>query len=213
MNIDAPAKSIWNYMQLHQQLHVADAIFVLCSMDTRVATYAAELYLKGFANTVIISGGSGKLTKDVFTKSEAEVFADIIIAAGVPSEDIILESASTNTGENVRFTYELLQATDRMFSSFILVQKPYMERRTFATFEKQWPLAGTEIQVTSPPISYEEYFTDDLTKDFVINIMVGDLQRIREYPALGYQIEQTIPGDVWDAYEQLVRAGFTKHLI
>lgn len=43
--------------------------------------------------------------------------------------------------------------------------------------------------------------------------MVGDLQRIREYPKKGFQIEQTIPNTVWNAYEMLVAADYTKHLM
>ena len=43
--------------------------------------------------------------------------------------------------------------------------------------------------------------------------MVGDLQRIREYPARGFQVPQPIPNDVWQAYEALVTAGFDKFLI
>ena len=43
--------------------------------------------------------------------------------------------------------------------------------------------------------------------------MVGDLQRIKLYPALGYQIAQEIPDEVWSAFEGLVRAGFDKYLI
>jgi hypothetical protein len=43
--------------------------------------------------------------------------------------------------------------------------------------------------------------------------MVGDLQRIREYPARGFQIPQDIPDDVWEAYLELVKAGFDRHLI
>jgi len=48
---------------------------------------------------------------------------------------------------------------------------------------------------------------------YVISIMVGDLQRIREYPARGFQIPQNIPDDVWDAYNELVRAGYDRHLM
>ena len=47
----------------------------------------------------------------------------------------------------------------------------------------------------------------------VIGIMVGDLQRLKLYPALGYLIAQEIPDEVWSAYEGLVRAGFDKYLI
>jgi hypothetical protein len=57
------------------------------------------------------------------------------------------------------------------------------------------------------------YSNEALSPDDVISIMVGDLQRVRVYPAKGFQIEQEIPGEVWAAYEQLVNAGFDKHLI
>jgi uncharacterized SAM-binding protein YcdF (DUF218 family) len=88
-----------------------------------------------------------------------------------------------------------------------------MERRTYATFKKQWPKAGVKIIVTSPPISYDEYFNQANPKDLVINIMVGDLERISVYPDLGYQIKQAIPRQVFEAYQNLVRLGYTHHLI
>jgi hypothetical protein len=47
----------------------------------------------------------------------------------------------------------------------------------------------------------------------VISIMVGDLQRVKLYPLRGFQIPQEIPGDVWEAYEALVAAGYNRHLI
>jgi hypothetical protein len=43
--------------------------------------------------------------------------------------------------------------------------------------------------------------------------MVGDLQRIRVYPARGYQIEQDVPSEVIGAYDELVAEGFTKYLV
>lgn len=208
------AKIIWDYMRINMQIKKADAIFVLCSHDTRVADRAADLYRDYYAPWVIVSGGAGKLTQDLFDKPEAEIFRDILIKAGVPDDKIILEPNSTNTGENVRFTYELLQKLGLSFTSFILVQKPYMERRTYATFKKQWPGEETEISVTSPLLSYAEYMSGStIDKDFVISVMVGDLQRIREYPKLGYQVAQKIPDEVWQAYEALVKAGYTKHLM
>jgi uncharacterized SAM-binding protein YcdF (DUF218 family) len=90
-----------------------------------------------------------------------------------------------------------------------------MERRSYATFRKIWP--EKEIVVTSPQVSFVKYLTDyankKLTPDDVVSIMVGDLQRIREYPKNGYQIEQEIPGEVWNAFEQLVAAGYDRHLV
>ena len=46
----------------------------------------------------------------------------------------------------------------------------------------------------------------------VISIMVGDLQRIKLYPEKGFQIPQSIPTEVWAAYESLVEAGYNRHL-
>jgi hypothetical protein len=46
----------------------------------------------------------------------------------------------------------------------------------------------------------------------VIDMMVGDLQRIKIYPEKGFQIPQEIPDGVWTAYEKLVAWGFTRHL-
>ncbi|KXJ97637.1 DUF218 domain-domain-containing protein [Microdochium bolleyi] len=132
---------------------------------------------------------------------------------GVPGDAIIVEPRSTNTGENVRFTWALLDSLGiPPLRSLILVQKPYMERRTYATFKKQWPDAAAEISVTSPQLEWEDYPDTENPRDLVISIAVGDLIRIREYPAKGFQIEQDIPDEVWEAGQQLVAAGYNTHL-
>ncbi len=212
-SVDQLAKLIWDYHHLHHALHQTDAILVLGSLDTRVAERGAQLFLGGYSRRLVFSGGVGALTKGKFAKPEAEHFADIAMTMGVPKEAILLEANSTNTGENIRFSYELMRDKGIDPHSLIVVQKPYMERRTFATFRKQWPDASTELMVTSPEINYQDYPNAQNPKDLVINVMVGDLQRIREYPKLGFQIEQKIPEEVWSACEQLVDLGYTGHLI
>lgn len=212
-DVDQLAQIIWDYHRLHHSLHKTDAIVVLGSLDTRVAERGAQLFLDGYSERLIFSGGVGALTRGKFTKSEAEHFADIAVSMNVPRESILLEPDSTNTGENIRFSYKLMRDNGVPLDSLIVVQKPYMERRTFATFRKQWPNARTKLMITSPEISYRDYPNAQNPKDLVINIMVGDLQRIREYPKLGFQIEQDIPEEVWRAYKQLVSLGYTDHLI
>ena len=207
--VDMLAKTIWDYMLMHQELRPMDAIFALGSNDTRVAERAGELYLAGMGRYVICAGGNGKASE--FSHPEAEVFADVLLKLGVPPENILLEKNSTNTGENVLFVKRMVEEQYPDVKSFLLVQKPYMERRTFATFRKQWPEA--ECLVTSPQISYEEYSTDALFKERFINIMTGDLQRIREYPKLGFQIEQEIPDEVWRVWEELIKLGYTKYFL
>jgi uncharacterized SAM-binding protein YcdF (DUF218 family) len=209
------AKKLWHYHRLRHRLQKADAILVLCSYDVRVAERGAELFLEGWAPLLIFSGGLGAITGKMWSEPEADRFAGIASGMGVPPERMLIENRSTNTGENVMFTKALL--AERMIDpgKFILVQKPYMERRCFATFKKLWP--EKEVLVTSAQVSFEEYLEQysnrELTADDVVNIMVGDLQRIKVYPARGYQIQQDIPDDVWSAYEELVEAGYNKHLV
>jgi uncharacterized SAM-binding protein YcdF (DUF218 family) len=205
------AQKIWDYHHLNHQLEKSEIILALGSNDLRVADYAADLYLQGWAPWLIFSGNTGTLTRGRFARSEAETFAAIAIEKGVPEKSILIEPESTNTGENVIFSRRLLERRGFDPKCLILVQKPYMERRTYATFMNFWP--GKHLIVASPPITFADYPTAELPRDLVINIMVGDLQRIRIYPQKGFQIEQDIPADVWQAYEELVALGYKKHLI
>jgi uncharacterized SAM-binding protein YcdF (DUF218 family) len=205
------AQVLWDYHHMQQTLEKSDCIFVLGSHDTRVAERGAERYLQGWAPLLIMSGGLGRLTRESWTETEAARFARIAISKGVPAEAILVEDQSTNTGENILFTQQLLEQKGLAPESFILVQKPYMERRTYATFMKQWP--GKKICVTSPRISLEDYPTESLPMERVIQVMVGDTQRIRLYAEKGFQIYQHIPDPVWQAYEQLVALGFHQQLV
>jgi uncharacterized SAM-binding protein YcdF (DUF218 family) len=205
------AKKLWNYHQLHHTLEKCDCILVLGSMDTRTADRGADIYLQGLAPIIIFSGGLGKLTKDMWQGTEADLFATIALDKGVPREAIFIENKSTNTGENILFTQQLLQEKNLNLGSFIVVQKPYMERRSYATFKKHWP--DKKLLVTSPPLSFEEYPNNDISVEKLINMMVGDLQRIKLYPEKGFQVYQEIPEDVWEAFERLVALGFDKQLM
>lgn len=199
---------------MNHQMEKADAILVLGSHDLRIAEYAAELYKQEWAPYIIFSGGIGHigdLLETGWAKPEAEVFAEIAKEHGVPNERIILENGSTNCGENFLFTARVLAEKKLHFNSFIVVQKPYMERRAYATAKKLWP--DKKIILTSPPFTYEKYVQGDIPKDTIINIIVGDVQRIKFYPEKGFQIPQDIPADVWEAYKELVRLGYTKHLM
>lgn len=175
------------------------------------AEHAADLYLAGLVPLLMFSGNVGALTREMFDQPEAVKFAEVAVRKGVPRAAILLESESTNTGENIRFSRRLPATHGPAPARIILVQKPYMERRAYATFMKQWP--GREIIVSSPPISFADYPNELLPKEKVINIMVGDLQRMRLYPVRGFQIEQEIPDAVWQAWEQLVARGYDQHLI
>lgn len=217
MNIDQEtlelSQKIWDYHHIHHPLQKADCIMALGSHDTRVAERAAELYLAGYAPLIIFSGGLGRLTDHLWTEPEADKFARIAVEMGVPESHILKENRSTNTGENIALSYQLLKNNSIEVKKLILVQKPYMERRTYATFMKQWPGPEMEINVTSPQISFADYPNAEISQEEVINIMMGDLQRIKTYPQKGYQIYQEIPEEIWEAFKRLKQKGYISHLM
>jgi uncharacterized SAM-binding protein YcdF (DUF218 family) len=208
---DDLARVLWEYMLLRHDLTPADVILVLGSNDVRVGEHGARLFLQGLAPLMLFSGNVGRLTAGRFEQSEAATFADAAVRLGVPPSAILIEDTSTNTGENIDRSRARLASAGVQPSRVILVQKPYMERRAWATFKRRWPEPG--LQVTSPPIPYEEYPTPQIPRDLVINILVGDVQRMRVYAERGFQVPQPMPDDVWAAWEELVARGYTGHLV
>lgn len=98
----------------------------------------------------------------------------------------------------------------------LIVTKPYMERRALRTFEAQWTLARRDgsrphIYIASWRTSLADYVSDSEPFDDVVNIMVGDLERIKDYPRRGFMTPSVVPRAVIEAYEVLIRAGFTQH--
>ncbi len=211
MGIDEWARVVWDYHHVHHALEKSDCIVALGSHDTRVAERAAEVFLEGWAPLLVCSGHLGALTGGMWTRSEAEVFADVAAARGVPRERILLEDRSTNTGENVTFSRLLLAERGLEPRTAIAVQKPYMERRTLATFQARWP--ELDVRVTSPRLGFDEYPAGDIRRDDVIHIMVGDLQRLIVYGRKGWSAPQEVPPEVLRAYDRLVAAGYTRRLL
>jgi len=209
--VDGWARVVWDYHHVQHALAHADCIIALGSHDTRVAERAAELFRAGWAPLIVFSGNLGALTRGLWDRPEAEIFADVAAAAGVPRDRMLIEDRATHTGENVDFSRELLARHGRHPRVAIAVQKPYMERRTLATFQARWP--QLRVIVTSPQIAFDDYPNAAIGRDDVIHIMVGDLQRLMLYAEKGWSAPQEIPAEVTHAYEGLVAAGYTKRLV
>lgn len=211
MTVGSFARTLWDYHHVDHVLAPADCIIVLGSHDTRVAERGAELFLAGWAPLIVFSGNLGALTSGVWERPEAKIFADVALALGVPRERMLIEARSTNTGENVDLSRLLLAERGLRPAKAIAVQKPYMERRTLATFRQRWP--ELHVIVTSPQIPFDAYPTEPISRDDVIHIMVGDFQRLIVYGERGWSVPQEIPEQVTEAYDGLVKAGYTRRLI
>jgi len=208
-------KQLWDYLRMGHALEKCDCILGLGCPDLHIPERCAELYKQGYADILLFSGGFGKGTEGLWAVSEAEKFAQIAVELGVPKQKIRIENQSANTGENMRFTKALIEKESLDIGSFLIVHKPFMERRSYATFAAVMP--RKKCVVTSPNISFEAYFAeyggDEVAREELINVIVGDLQRIAVYPKRGWQIGQAIPGEVWRAYEALLTLGYDAYMI
>lgn len=205
------ARVLWDYHRVVGTLAPADAIVGLGSYDLRVARWSAHLLQRELAPVLVFTGAQGNWTRGRWSKSEAEVFADEAVANGSARNRLLLETKATNIGENLRLTKTLLAERGVHISRVIVVTKPQTLRRVLASAPIFWPEAT--VITSCPDHDFAQQPTAEHSLDDLINEMVGDVQRMIEYPRLGFQAQQEIPPEVFAAYEELNTRGYTRHLL
>lgn len=202
-------------MHMNMPLCKADCIIGFGCYNDDIALRAAELYKKNYAPKILFTGGLGRNTKDLWTQSEAERFAGIAVKEGVSKQDIIIENKSSNTAENIKFSKTILENSGIKHNKVICIHKPFMERRLYAALKVYWK--ELDACITSPQLSINEYINNSvkqgLDEKTIIDVIVGDFQRIEVYAERGYQIPQAIPDDVRKAFNALVNLGYSSELV
>lgn len=204
-------RTLWDYHRIDDDLRPVDAAIGLGSHDPGVATYTAELYGRGLFPLVVFTGANAPTTVERFPRGEAVHFREIAMELGVPDTAILVEPNATNTAENFDFTRALLAEHDIAVRSVVITCRPYQQRRAYATARKRWP--DVEFLCAATGLDLDGYVATIGDPDRVINMLVGETQRIALYAYAGYSIEQDLPPTVRSAYERLVAAGFTTRLV
>lgn len=208
-------KIIWDWMRLGQETEKADCIVGFGCINDDIAVRCAQLYKDGYAPVILFSGGLGRNTKSRWSSSEAERYRDIALSLGVPENVMLIENRSTNTGENITFSRKILKAHGLADKKLLCVHKPFMERRVWAAMKAYWPEA--DFTMTSPLLGMEEYIertmAQGMTEKAVIDVIVGDVQRMEIYAQKGFQIPQPLPDAVRAAFDNMVALGYTGELI
>lgn len=199
------AKAIWNYFQGFNSETSPEVIVVCCSYDLRVCDYACDLLSRVDADVIIFSGNTGNWTRDLWNKPEAEIFRDRAIELGVDASKIVTEVKSTNLGENISFTQNLFDRD----ANLSYVSKANTLLRIKLTLAKQ---IGIEASFSAPTFNFPNEVSDVIGVEGLINEMVGDINRIIHYPALGFQVTHELPLAVKDAYQFLLANGFDEHI-
>lgn len=109
---------------------------------------AYGLWQDGMFQRLLISGGcTGNLPR-----SEAETISERLVKLGLPESVLILETAATNTGENVRLgRASVAKVMDvAAVQSVVVIGKVCSTRRYLMTLQKHWP----GLRMSVHPVNY-----------------------------------------------------------
>ncbi len=134
---------LYDYLSEQDPPEKADLIFVFGAKQTFRIEKAIDLYKKGYALKILVSGRSPSYENEN-TVSEAESFAQFAIEHGVSKEDIIIEKESITVPDNVKRSLNLLEGENIKHDSIILVNSTFSQRRGWAHFNKM-SKAGTKL--------------------------------------------------------------------
>lgn len=207
----ADAQTLWDYHQLGHELRPTDIAIGLGSHDIGVAEHTADLYHQGLFPLIVFTGANAPTTVDIFPRGEAVHFTERAIELGVPPEAILQETHATNTGENFTLTKQLLASKGIYVRSATIVSRPYQQRRAYATARKLWP--DLTIVNSSRSQTLSDYVRSIGDEGRVLNMLVGDTQRIWVYAESGFALTQPIDRATMESYKRLVAAGYTRRLV
>ena len=194
----------------------ADLIIGFGHFDLRIPRLCGQLYEKGLADKILFTGGRGSGTADL-ADAEALEFRKALFEKypAIPDEAVIAECGSSNTGENIRMSAEILREINREFcfedglKTVIAVASPYRQRRVWRTIQQIYP----EISVINypPRTSFEEEVSlfEDKNQN-LIPLLAGEIDRILNYPKNGFMAAEIVPQDILDAYDEIQSLEYEK---
>lgn len=208
-------KTIWDYFVLDMPITKSDIIIGCGCKNLKISIKCSELLKEQYAENILFTGGLGKITNQVFKMSEAEIFRDIAIENGVLPEKIFIENKSTNTGDNFRFSLNVIKENNLKYDKILIVHNNLSQRRTLATAKAIIP--DKTLAITSPKLTFEEFIDslklmDEQTIYNIICVAVGDIQRMVIFPQFGWMVEEEIPENVIEAYMRLKYIGYNKYI-
>lgn len=207
-----------------------DLVILFGGAIPAAADVLGELWQTGLVKKIMLVGGIGHTTdhlrvafkSDLHNQPEASLFADYLINTyDIPAESLLLETASTNCGENVQFALDKLLASGYRPKETLIMQDASMQRRMGASFAKIWPKKLTLIISYAP---YKPLFS--LSQDQInlgpsiwglweprryIELILGEIPRLRDdsqgYGPNGKQFiaHVELPANILSAFERLSR--------
>jgi len=152
---------LWNYLTKYDKLKKAELVFVFGGGGINRVNEAIKLYKKGFAKKILFSGGTPIYIKK-HKIAESKYYANIAKKYKIPKEDLILETSSKNTPENVVNSISILKKINFLPKKIILITVTYHMLRAYLTFKSacDWDPILIRHPVPSEKFKKENFFKD-----------------------------------------------------
>lgn len=209
-DVNRCARVLFDYLRLNdERIEKCDLIIGFGHFDMRIPEYCGELYNKGLGRKILFTGGRGPGSANL-EDPEAIEFKKVLSNKfpSIPEDDIIIESWSTNTGENILFSEEALRCLNPDFcfekgiNKVIAVANPYRQRRVYLTLKKHFP--NLAINNLPPSSTFEEEMKLFESKgENLISSIIGEIARLRIYPQKGFIIPEKIPFEIEREYRTI----------
>ncbi len=176
-----------------------DLIIGFGHFDPKIPATCGDLFRLGVAPRILFTGGRGAGTADL-NMAEAIFFLEQLqqTAPEIPRSSILLETESTNTSENLTFSDRILakQTGVATFSKgiqrVVLVANAYRQLRVGLTLRLLYP--GIEYFNFPPQTDYDEERRLFAGKEQNLDeLLVGEIERLRDYPTRGFIAPCVIP--------------------
>ncbi|WP_039055997.1 YdcF family protein [Enterobacter sp. Bisph1] len=187
---------------------------VILAGNAVIPTIDAACQLAAAQQTpLLISGGVGHSTTFLYSaiarhprynvvrttgRGEAAILADIAHKFwSIDNKQILIEDKSTNCGENVRFSMDILAAQGIKAKTALVVQDPTMQRRTMATFARlsqqcadaphwlSWPGFTPQLVNTANGTTFVPQQRGLWSVERYLSLLMGEVPRLRD-DANGY---------------------------
>jgi hypothetical protein len=145
-----------------QDESASDVLFVFGAASNARIERAVELYKRGVAPKIIISGHQPHYGQGV--EAEARRMARFASLAGVPASDLILEESAITIPDNVKRSIDLLISLDWKPPSITLVATDFVLSRAKMDWYKFTPW-DIEIKVVAPQSQSINFTKDGWYKD------------------------------------------------
>ncbi|MEX1030008.1 MAG: YdcF family protein [Paenibacillaceae bacterium] len=158
------------------ELNHVDLILIPGGSHPQLMERAADLYHEGLAPLILPSGGATKHVE----KTEWNYLNEIGLSLGIPQAAILKEDKATNTFENAKFSWEIIQEYRITANRVILVCKAGHACRALLTYKTVFP---KETQFYLAPVIDKTGISKDnwyLTEDGIKRIMT-EVEKIGKY--------------------------------